>query len=82
MTMPNPIPLKPSFAASFDSNIQRIDKMLEDISLLNKRDNISREPINLDEILARLQTRVHAQQFRSHRLPAHEHGRQQPYRPR
>ena len=30
-----------------DSNIQRIDKMLEDISLLNKRDGVNREPIEL-----------------------------------
>ncbi|MDO5639963.1 MAG: HAMP domain-containing sensor histidine kinase [Neisseria sp.] len=30
-----------------DSNIQRIDKMLEDVSLINKRDSISRESINL-----------------------------------
>ncbi|MFV2029470.1 two-component system sensor histidine kinase NtrB [Neisseria sp. S1] len=30
-----------------DSNIQRIDKMLEDVSLLNKRDTISHSPINL-----------------------------------
>ncbi|UOO82186.1 HAMP domain-containing histidine kinase [Uruburuella testudinis] len=30
-----------------DSNIQRIDKMLEDVSLIHKRDSISRETINL-----------------------------------
>ncbi|WP_373741225.1 nitrogen regulation protein NR(II) [Neisseria sp.] len=33
--------------AIIDGNIRRIDKMLEDVSLLNKRDNISREPVNL-----------------------------------
>lgn len=30
-----------------DSNIRRIDKMLEDVTSLNKKDNISRENINL-----------------------------------
>ncbi|WP_373746962.1 nitrogen regulation protein NR(II) [Neisseria dentiae] len=30
-----------------DTNIQRIDKMLEDVSLINKRDSVSREPVNL-----------------------------------
>ncbi|EGZ44134.1 two-component system sensor histidine kinase NtrB [Neisseria wadsworthii] len=30
-----------------DSNIRRIDKMLEDVTSLNKKDNISREKINL-----------------------------------
>lgn len=42
-----PDPVKAKLCGIIDSNIQRIDKMLEDISLLNKRDNISREPINL-----------------------------------
>ncbi|ASK27011.1 ATP-binding protein [Neisseria chenwenguii] len=40
-------PVKAKLYGIIDSNIQRIDKMLEDVSLLNKRDNISREPINL-----------------------------------
>lgn len=40
-------PLKAKLYNIIDSNIQRIDKMLEDVSLLNKRDNISRQPINL-----------------------------------
>ncbi len=40
-------PVKAKLYGIIDSNIQRIDKMLEDISLLNKRDNISREPIHL-----------------------------------
>lgn len=30
-----------------DSNIRRIDKMLEDVSTLNKKDNLGRESINL-----------------------------------
>lgn len=30
-----------------DTNIQRIDKMLEDVLLINKRDNVNREPVNL-----------------------------------
>lgn len=42
-----PDPVKAKLCGIIDSNIQRIDKMLEDISLLNKRDNISHEPINL-----------------------------------
>ena len=40
-------PTKTKLHGIIDSNIQRIDKMLEDVSLLNKRDSISREPINL-----------------------------------
>lgn len=40
-------PVKAKLYGIIDSNIQRIDKMLEDVSLLNKRDNIRREPINL-----------------------------------
>ena len=40
-------PLKAKLYNIIDSNIQRIDKMLEDVSLINKRDNISRQPINL-----------------------------------
>ena len=40
-------PVKRKLYGIIDSNIQRIDKMLEDVSLLNKRDNIHREPINL-----------------------------------
>ncbi len=40
-------PTKTKLHGIIDSNIQRIDKTLEDVSLLNKRDSISREPINL-----------------------------------
>ena len=40
-------PVKTKLYGIIDSNIQRIDKMLEDVSLLNKRDNINREPLNL-----------------------------------
>ncbi|MCP1660322.1 ATP-binding protein [Neisseria perflava] len=42
-----PDPAKTKLYGIIDSNIRRIDKMLEDVSLLNKRDNISREPMNL-----------------------------------
>ena len=48
----DPDPVKAKLCGIIDSNIQRIDKMLEDISLLNKRDNISREPINLSSRFA------------------------------
>ena len=40
-------PFKAKLYGIIDSNIGRIDKMLEDVSLLNKRDNIRREPVNL-----------------------------------
>ncbi|WP_107929191.1 two-component system sensor histidine kinase NtrB [Neisseria animaloris] len=40
-------PTKTKLHNIIDSNIQRIDKMLEDVSLINKRDGVSREPINL-----------------------------------
>lgn len=40
-------PVKTKLYGIIDSNIQRIDKMLEDVSLLNKRDNLSKEAINL-----------------------------------
>lgn len=40
-------PYKTKLYNIIESNIQRVDKMLEDVSLLNKRDNINREPINL-----------------------------------
>lgn len=40
-------PLKTKLYGIIDSNIERIDKMLEDISMLNKRDCINREAVNL-----------------------------------
>ena len=40
-------PTKAKLHGIIDSNIQRIDKMLEDVSLMNKRDGISRESINM-----------------------------------
>lgn len=40
-------PTKAKLHGIIDSNIQRIDKMLEDVSLINKRDSISRESVNL-----------------------------------
>lgn len=40
-------PTKAKLHNIIDTNIQRIDKMLEDVSLINKRDSLSREPINL-----------------------------------
>ena len=40
-------PMSVKLHGIIDSNIQRIDKMLEDVSMLNKKDNVSRENINL-----------------------------------
>ncbi|SUA48790.1 two-component system sensor protein [Neisseria zoodegmatis] len=40
-------PTKAKLHNIIDTNIQRIDKMLEDVSLINKRDSLRREPVNL-----------------------------------
>lgn len=43
----NTDPAKCKLHAIIDANIERIDKMLEDVSLINKRDSLSKEPVNL-----------------------------------
>lgn len=40
-------PVSAKLHGIIDSNIQRIDKMLEDVTSLNKKDNLTREHINL-----------------------------------
>ena len=40
-------PVSKKLHGIIDSNIRRIDKMLEDVSTLNKKDNLGRESINL-----------------------------------
>lgn len=40
-------PSKAKLHHIIDANIQRIDKMLEDVSLINRRDSVSRQPVNL-----------------------------------
>ena len=69
--------LKAKLYNIIDSNIQRIDKMLEDVSLFNKRDNISRQPINLMKFWLEFKQEFTFEQSRCHRLSAHEYGRQQ-----
>ena len=40
-------PVSKKLHGIIDGNIRRIDKMLEDVSILNKKDNLGRESINL-----------------------------------